>query len=354
MKSNKFFTLCTLLILLTCLTMSANAQQAQEAPKLSADSTAEALPVTWKNFVLAESNKMFKRYADMGGFGKFLHIRKPAPIDQQKVVRMNRDTIYSLGVFDLTTPVTITKPDSGKRYQSLQVFNDEQYTRLVAYKPGSYTLTQEEVGSRYAFVAIRTLVDPENPEDVKAVNSLQQQVKVEQESPGNFEIPNWDVKSQDEIRAAVKILSATMENYDGAFGSEEDVHPTKFLFGSATGWGGMPYKDAMYIGVTPELNDGKTAYSLTVKDVPVDGFWSISLYNREGYFVKNSYNAYSVNNVTASKNPDSSVTIHFGGDPTHPNFLPIMDDWNYLVRFFQPRQEVLDGSWKFPAPQPVD
>lgn len=342
------------LLFLACLTMAANAQQAQDGEKLTAESTVANIPVTWKNFVRAEGNKMFKRYVAMGGFGKFFHIRKPAPIDQQKVVRMNRDTIYSLAVFDLTTPVTITKPDSGKRYQSLQVFDESSYTRMVAYEPGTYTLTQDNIGTRYAFAAIRTLVDPNNQQDIAAVNSLQDQVKVTQQAVGTFTIPHWDQTSQDKIRAALKVLSATMDNYDGAFGDEDEVHPTKFLFGSATGWGGMPQKDAMYIGVTPELNDGNTAYTLTVKDVPVDGFWSISLYNREGYFVANPYNAYSVNNITSTKNSDGSTTIHFGGDTKQSNFLPIMDGWNYLVRFFQPHQEILDGSWKFPAPQPVN
>ena len=144
------------------------------------------VPVTWKNFVRAESDKMLKSYVDMGAFGKFLHIAEPTPIDQQKVVRMNRDTIYSLGVFDLTTPVTITKPDTGKRFQSMQVVNEDQYTPMVVYKPGKYTLTKDKMGTRYVFVVVRTLVDSEDPEDIKKVNSIQQQTTVEQKSAGKL------------------------------------------------------------------------------------------------------------------------------------------------------------------------
>ncbi len=313
----------------------------------------KTIPVTWKNFVRAESDKMFASYVKMGGFGKFLHIPKPTPIDQQKVVRMNRDTIYSLGVFDLTTPVTITKPDTGKRFQSMQVVNEDQYTPMVVYKPGKYTLTQDKIGTRYVFVIVRTLVDSEDPADIRKVNAIQKQTTVEQKSVGKFEIPNWDESSQDKVRDALKVISDTMENYNGAFGSKDEVNPIKFLLASATGWGGNPQKDAMYAGVFPSMNDGKTAYKLNVEDVPVDGFWSISLYNKEGYFQKNKYNSYTVNNVTAKKNKDGSITIHFGGDPKQSNFLPIMDGWNYLYRLYQPRKEIIDGSWTFPKPQPV-
>ena len=31
-----------------------------------------------------------------------------------------------------------------------------------------------------------------------------------------------------------------------------------------------------------------------------------------------------------------------------PNMLPITPGWNYLVRLYRPRAEVLDGTWKFP------
>jgi hypothetical protein len=353
MKMKTLFTHAIAGLMAASLTTAAWAAQSHVEQTVTAVSAEKAIPVTWKNFVRAESDKMFDSYVKMDAFGKFLHIPKPTPIDQQKVVRMNRDTLYSLGVFDLTTPVTITKPDTGKRFQSMQVVNEDQYTPMVVYKPGNYTLTKDKMGTRYVFVVVRTLVDSEDPEDIKKVNAIQQQTTVEQKSVGTFEIPNWDKASQDKIRAALKVLSATMENYDGAFGSKDEVNPVKFLFASATGWGGNPQKDAMYAGVTPENNDGKTPYTLNVKDVPVDGFWSISLYNGEGYFQKNPYNAYSVNNITGKKNKDGSMTIHFGGDPKQDNFLPIMDGWNYLVRLYQPRKEIIDGSWKFPAPQPV-
>jgi hypothetical protein len=119
------------------------------------------------------------------------------------------------------------------------------------------------------------------------------------------------------------------------------------------GWGGNNEKDATYLNVTPSKNDGSTVHTLTVKDVPVDAFWSISVYNAQGYFEKNQFDAYNLNSITAKKGADGSVTIQFGGcDGKVANCLPIMPGWNYLVRLYRQRKEILDGSWKFPEAQP--
>ena len=65
--------------------------------------------------------------------------------------------------------------------------------------------------------------------------------------------------------------------------------------------------------ITPSGNDGSGIYKLTVKDVPVDGFWSISVYDAKGHFVKNSFDAYTLNNVTAKRGDDGAITAQFGG-----------------------------------------
>lgn len=120
---------------------------------------------------------------------------------------------------------------------------------------------------------------------------------------------------------------------------------------TAFAWGGLPEYEAYYLNIEPNLPVG--AYQLTVKDVPVDAFWSISLYNKDGYFEENEFNAYSVNNISGTPNEDGSFTVNFGGDPKSRNYLHIMEGWNYLVRLYQPRKEILDESWTFPAVQAV-
>jgi hypothetical protein len=147
-----------------------------------------------------------------------------------------------------------------------------------------------------------------------------------------------------------------MKDFKNGFGSKEEVDPVHHLIATAAGWGGNPDSEATYLSVTPERNDGETRYRLHVPaDVPVDGFWSVSRYNAKGYSVSNALNAYSVNNITAVKNPDGSVEIQFGGcDEATPNCLPIEAGWNYTVRMYQPQTKILDGSWTFPEPQPLN
>jgi hypothetical protein len=310
-------------------------------------------PVTWDTYVRAQSDTMLKSYADDGAFGKFSHVRQPTPIDEQKVIRMNRDTLYSMGIFDLTNPLTVTKPDTGDRYQSMMVLSQDEYIPMVVYKPGDYVLTKDQVGTRYVGVFVRTLVDATKPEDIKAVNEIQDKITTQQDSSGTFETPDWDQKELKKLTGAINVLADTMTDASKAFGTKEEVDPIAHLMGAAFGWGGLPAKDASYDTVTPKQNDGKTPQVLTVKDVPVDAFWSVSLYNKDGYYEKNPSGTYVINDRNATTDPDGSITIHFGGDTSQPNYLYITDGWNYTVRLYRPRKEILNGSWTFPQAKPA-
>jgi len=314
------------------------------------------VPVTVDNFVRAESDTYIGNFTkEGGGLAKLLHRREPASIDSQTVIRLNRDTLYSSAVFDLDAgPVTVTMPDAGKRFMSLMSVSQDHYARTV-YGKGAHTYTRDQVGTRYLLIGIRTFVDPNDPDDVKKVHALQDAIKTSQKGSGTLDLPNWDPASQKKVRDALLVLASTITSFDKAFGTKAQVDPIRHLIGTAGGWGGNPDNDAKYLNVTPAKNDGATVYRLGVRNVPVEAFWSVSVYNAQGYYEKNPQNAYSLNSVTAKKESDGTTTIQFGGcDGKVQNCLPIVKGWNYTVRLYRPRAEILNGTWKFPEPKAVN
>lgn len=341
--------------MLTALSLTATAIATDSAALAQAPSR-PPVPVTVDNYNRAQTDVYFAAVVHAGGLGKLRHGRQLAPVGPSGIIRPNRDTLYSMAVFDLDAgPVTIRLPDMGKRFSVMQIVNEDQYTPAVYYGAGSYTLTRQAVGTRYAIAVVRMLIDPADSHDVQQVHALQDEIEVTQQNPGTFDVPNWDDASRAKVQAALLQLGETVSDTRHMYGVDaQHVDPVRHLLGSAMLWGGAPSKDALYLPVTPTRNDGSTAYRLTVRDVPVDGFWSVTVYNAAGYLQPNPYDAYSVNSVTAKKDADGSTAIQFGDcDGKTPNCLPIMKGWNYTVRLFRPRAEILDNTWTFPVAQPV-
>jgi hypothetical protein len=313
------------------------------------------VPVTPDNFARAETDMYFTTFVKRGSLGKFVHLRD-LPLEGTGV-RPNRDTLYSEAVFDLDVgPATIILPDAGKRFMSMMVTDEDHYVRDVAYGAGTHTYNKAKIGTRYLFVALRTLVDPTDPKDFERAHALQDATMVKQAGgPGKFEVPNWESTSQKKVRDALIVLNDTLPDLRRAFGGKADVDPVRHLIGTASAWGGNPDRDAIYLNVTPKKNDGATVYKLMVPgNVPVGAFWSVIVYTADGHLHKNDLNAYLLNSITAKKNADGSVAMQFGGcDGTVANCLPVMNGWNYMVRLYRPREEILSGKWKFPIAQPV-
>lgn len=317
--------------------------------------TGKAPEVTVFNYVRAETDLQMAGYiAKTGCFGTFVHNRDPYDVNNQVTVRAQRDTLYSFGAFDLTSPLTITMPDPGGRYQSFHVISEDHSMPVVGHGPGVLELTEEFVGTRYVFVIVRTFADPNDDADVAAAHTLQDLISAEQADTGNFEVPEWSSEDVSAMRNSIMVVSAAMPDSTKSFGNKDDLDPIYWLLGAAHGWGGLPVSESLYLNVVPESNDGVTPHTLTVGDVPVDGFWSVTLYDAEGWMPVNEHDAYAFNNVTAHRDPDGTVTIHFGGREDQANFLPIQPGWNYIVRLYQPHQEIIDGSWTFPSAVAVD
>ena len=308
-----------------------------------------SLLVNADNFALAETHRMMRDLQrNAGGVNRFLHSRTPADIENQAVIRLNRDTLYSFAVVDISAGATFTLPEHGDRYMSAMVVDEHHYIDAVFHGAGEHRLTLDEFDTPYVVLAVRTLVDPTDAADVAAVAALQDQITLDAVSATEFEMPDYDTTTFDETRDALLALARNLTGFDEMFGSADEVDPVRHLIGTAAGWGGLPSSEASYIGVDPRLPVG--SYELTVGDVPVDGFWSISVYNAAGFFEPNEQGAYTVNNITGVRGDDGTITVRFGDHPAGlPNVLPITEGWNYLVRLYRPRPEIADGSWSFPT-----
>lgn len=299
------------------------------------------------NFIRADSNEQFAKYVKaLGAFGKLHHNRGLYDLDNQITVRANLDTIYSFGVFDLSSPLTITMPNNEGKYQSLMSISQDH--SITSFYEGTHTLSEESIGTRYVFLAIRTFVDPADESSLAQAHKLQNAITYKQADIGEFSVPTYDVKSLTAMRSKYNALASKLPTTRGFFGDIKEIDPTLHKYGAAYGWGGLPEKDAIYEGVTVAKNDGKTPYSLTVKNVPVDAFWSISVYNKDGYYTKNEAGINVLNGATSEKNADGSVTINFGNKGAINN-IDITEGWNYTIRLYQPREAILSGKWTFPA-----
>lgn len=306
------------------------------------------------NFVRAETARMFDGLlAQSGGVNEWVHNRVPTPIDAQTVIRMNRDTLYSSSIVDIGNGASLTMPDSGDRYMSMMVINEDHYINRVFHDAGTHELTREELDTEYVALTLRTLVDPNDPDDLAVVRSLQDGLSLEAGSSRPYRHPDYDETSRKVTANALLELAQGIADTKHMFGSRDQVDPVRHLLGTASGWGGLPESEAFYVLRTESRRAGR--YTMTLSDVPVDGFWSVTVYNRDGFLEENPYDSYSVNNVTATASDDGSVTLNFAPEPDRlANYLYVMDGWNYALRLYRPRTEIVDGTWKPPEPQPME
>ena len=88
---------------------------------------------------------------------------------------------------------------------------------------------------------------------------------------------------------------------------------------------------------------------------PVNGFWSLAMYDSDGYFAENPINRYSIGDRDKLEfNGNGSLDIYIQhdspGKDRESNWLPASaDDFNLVIRLYWPRSEILTSEWNPPA-----
>jgi hypothetical protein len=105
--------------------------------------------------------------------------------------------------------------------------------------------------------------------------------------------------------------------------------------------------------------NGGNRYAVTFaagQTPPVNGFWSLTVYNKEHLFQPNRLNRFSLGTKSKSmkQNPDGSLTLYFQnespGADKETNWVPTpKDEFSLYIRAYWPKTEILDGRWVPPT-----
>jgi uncharacterized protein (TIGR03000 family) len=147
----------------------------------------------------------------------------------------------------------------------------------------------------------------------------------------------------------------------GLYGTEYLQRATVTYYGL----GANRTKDAVY-PTSEATADGKpyngaNRYTMTFPKgqmPPVDGFWSLTMYDENYFFVENPLNRYTLSQRNELKaNDDGSVTLYIQnespGKDRESNWLPApKGKFVLMMRLYWPKEKapsILDGTWKVPA-----
>lgn len=323
----------------------------------NASAEEKKIDVNIDNIRTVESHIQFDRYQKIaGGVNKWVHFFAPLDVDNQPTIAMNRDTLYSVAIVDMKKPITMTIPENNGRYFTLEVIDEDHYAYEVFTKPGKYTLSEKDVGTRYAMFAFRVFMDPNDAKDLAAANAMQKGMKIKAGSSEPLVMPNYDMERYEALFKLIQqLVQFPSKDTIGAMGKRGEVDTLKHTVATIAGYGLLPPEHAMYQAVQLNLSTAKKYKIEVPADVPVGAFWSISMYNAKGFFEKNDLGAYSLNSVTAKPNADKSFTIHLGGcEDGRKNCLPFAGEgFYYQWRMYEPGEAFLNGDYSFNLPEEV-
>ncbi len=310
--------------------------------------------VTPDNYVQADVDVSFAQIVKEVGSNRFRHDRSLIPLDKQPAVTMNRDTVYSFGIFYVPKGTTITLPTSKDgRYQSAMILQQDHYIDQVFYGPGTFTIKSQ---TEYVAIAIRTQVDATKPEDVKYVNSLQDRIVVRLPAGAKakeFVAGDWDTASLDALRTKYQEEAKTLPNLNATSGAHGTLDPHKQKLGVAVALGLLPPQHAVYIYRDYGLAGDKCyTQTYTKPGFGKGGFFSFTMYGSDKYIHSEKS---TLNNRVIKYNPDGTFTMYYGSEKAcgkHANRLDTPgDNWYLGMRIYRPEQAVIDGKYDLPPPK---
>ncbi|MGB0936527.1 MAG: DUF1254 domain-containing protein [Colwellia sp.] len=334
-------------ISVSLLSLSTNASH-HETASLKDFFSDKGTVVTEDNYPTLETARQMVKNQDLVGVNNLLHKRVLTPTDLQPVVRMNRDTYYSMAVVDVSKGAYITMPEIPKgMYMSVEAITEDHRVQPMVYGAGTFNLTTHKGDHVYLVIRLDARFSKEE------VIKYQDQMTITANSDKTFTTVHADKKSFYETEHGLKakapalLASSPLEATFGMFtaptdASKELFTKEKYAMGAALGWGGAQLVDNLY-----ELSPNYPAdvcHQMTFEDPKNKAFWSVTVYDKKGFMFGDLANQSS---NTATPNKDGTYTVSFGCGGDAINNIPTKNAtgvFNLAMRHYIPSDKVrIDG-----------
>jgi len=309
--------------------------------------------VTPASYPTDETSRQILQTQTAVGVNQFHHKRKLTPTDDQPVVRMNRDTYYSMAIVNVSSGATITLPEIpvGK-YMSMQPVTEDHRIQPMSYGPGTYELATH-IGT-HMMVIVR--LDATLSEEEAAV--YQDQVVISAGSNGKFSAEPIEPESFERVENELKARTPMLVKRDGVLAlrggftaptdDSRGLHDIdKYQIMAAGGWGGAQWKDNIYEVSGSYPSD--VCHQATFEDPGNEAFWSFTVYDKGGFMFNDLAN---VSSDTAEPNADGTFTVSLGCDQGAPNNLPTLNasgEFTLTVRHYRPSERVREEGYRLLA-----
>ena len=313
--------LSAVLIVTLSLAAQANTVLNTEKAVTTSQKSDKGVVITPENFIQADSVRAFYKEIEQskGKVNVVRPVRELTNADNQDVIRMNRDTLYTRVVLDVKGGATITTKEY-PGYQNINVIDVNH--GQIASLTGHGTLKVDEsmlTEGHHVYVIVRTGLLRKLPEKemMGKAHQAQDNVSVTFKSSEPFVPPvKYDFTTLDKVK--YKILKEFAQNPDKdvakkGLGTVKERDPDAARVVVAIGWGALAGQQAVYSAFTGY----KERVSFTIDTKPnanKTGFYSITIYNADGYIATINY---AINSDDLVANKDGSYTITFlaSGEP---------------------------------------
>ena len=310
----------------------------------------DGIAVTQASYPADETSRQMLQTQAAGGINKFAHKRKLTPTNDQPVVRMNRDTYYSMAVVDVSQGATITLPEVPEgKYLSMQPVTEDHRIQPMSYGPGTYELATHIGAHMIVIVRLDATLSEEEAaiyqDKVQISAGSDEKFSAEPIEPGSFERIENELKAKTPMLIKRDGLLALRGGFTAPTDDSRGLYDVdKYQIMAAGGWGGAQWKDNIYEVSGSYPSD--LCHQATFEDPANEDFWSFTVYDKAGFMFDEFAN---VSSDTATPNSDGTFTVSLGCDRDAPNNLPTLNnsgEFTLAIRHYRPSERVREEGYR--------